>query len=92
MIRELDLSRITLRLVEEVDKKGEGDNDHIKARLVGETITVLRQALVGNDHYRLVYASTDCVIPSTPRHNSLSKTKRVTRARSRSVSSSCLSR
>ncbi|PNS15635.1 hypothetical protein CAC42_4087 [Sphaceloma murrayae] len=45
MVRELDLSKITLRLVEEVDKKGEGDTDYIKAKLTGDTLTVLRQAL-----------------------------------------------
>lgn len=46
MVRELDLSKITLRLVEEVDKKGEGDTEHIKAKLTGDTLSVLRQALV----------------------------------------------
>ncbi|TKX22695.1 C2 domain-containing protein 2 [Elsinoe australis] len=45
MVRELDLSKITLRLVEEVDKKGEGDTEHIKAKLTGDTLSVLRQAL-----------------------------------------------
>ncbi|KAG8627318.1 hypothetical protein KVT40_004801 [Elsinoe batatas] len=45
MVRELDLSKITLRLVDEIDKKGEGDDDVIKAKLTGDTLTVLRQAL-----------------------------------------------
>ena len=46
MVRELDMSKITLRLVEEIDKKGEGESDHVKAKLQGETIDVLRRALV----------------------------------------------
>ena len=47
MVRELDLSKITLRLVEEVDEKGDDENDrHIKAKLQGQTLDVLRQALV----------------------------------------------
>ena len=50
MIRELDVSRITLRLMEKVDKKGEGKEDHIYAKLAGQTIEILRQALVSNDH------------------------------------------
>jgi len=40
------MSRITLRLVEKPDKKGEGDSSKIKAKLSGEIIEVLRQALV----------------------------------------------
>lgn len=47
MVRELDLSRITLRLVEEVDAKGEEDSDkHVKAKLTGQTLDVLKSALV----------------------------------------------
>ncbi|KAK4934289.1 hypothetical protein LTR28_010734 [Elasticomyces elasticus] len=45
MIRELDMSRIILRLVEGVDKKGEGNDEHIKAKLVGPTLTTLKQCL-----------------------------------------------
>ncbi|KAI4854620.1 tricalbin [Aureobasidium sp. EXF-8845] len=46
MVRELDLSRITLRLVEEVDSKGDDDHDkHIKAKLTGQTLDVLKSAL-----------------------------------------------
>ncbi|THW55082.1 tricalbin [Aureobasidium pullulans] len=46
MVRELDLSRITLRLVEEVDSKGDDDHDkHIKAKLTGQTLEVLKSAL-----------------------------------------------
>ena len=46
MVRELDVSRITLRLTEKVDKKAEGSEDHIFAKLTGQTIEVLRQGLV----------------------------------------------
>ena len=47
MVRELDLSKMTLRLVEEVDKKGEGKDEHIKAKLQGDTLEVLKRSLVG---------------------------------------------
>ncbi|KAF1350242.1 C2 domain-containing protein [Delphinella strobiligena] len=45
MIRELDLSKITLRLVEEVDNRGEDDEKHVKAKLTGNTLDVLRRCL-----------------------------------------------
>lgn len=45
MIRELDLSRMTLRLVSDVDKKGEDDEDDIKAKVVGPTLDTLKAAL-----------------------------------------------
>jgi len=50
MIRELDLSKITLRLVAREDRKGEGEKNEntIKAKVTGETINVLRNALVCN--------------------------------------------
>lgn len=54
MVRELDLSRITLRLVEEVDAKGEEDSDkHVKAKLTGQTLDVLKSALVSQTEHRL---------------------------------------
>ena len=45
MVRELDMSRITLRLMEKEDKKGEG-SDNCFAKLVGETLSVLQRCLV----------------------------------------------
>ena len=47
MVRELDLSRITLRLVSDTDasKKGEDDDDIIKAKISGNTLETLRQCL-----------------------------------------------
>ncbi|KAF2723558.1 tricalbin [Polychaeton citri CBS 116435] len=45
MIRELDLSRITLRLVEEVDRKGDDKEEHVKAKLSGSTLDTLRKCL-----------------------------------------------
>ncbi|KAI9724274.1 MAG: hypothetical protein M1828_003698 [Chrysothrix sp. TS-e1954] len=45
MIRETDVSRITLRLSEKLDSKGEGKEAHIYAKLTGQTIDVLRQGL-----------------------------------------------
>ncbi|OJD36623.1 membrane bound c2 domain protein [Diplodia corticola] len=45
MIRELDFSRITLRLVEHLDKKGEGEEDEIIGKLQGSTLDTLRRCL-----------------------------------------------
>lgn len=46
MVRELDFSEITLRLVEHSDKKGEGNDDHVIAKLKGPTLDTLRRCLV----------------------------------------------
>ena len=45
MVRELDLSRITLRLVSEVDSKGEDDEEDIKAKIQGPTLDTLKRCL-----------------------------------------------
>jgi len=45
VVRELDLSKITLRLVSEVDKKGDDGEEHVEGKLTGNTLEVLRRAL-----------------------------------------------
>ncbi|KIW11680.1 hypothetical protein PV08_10982 [Exophiala spinifera] len=45
MVREIDMSRITLRLVEKADKTGKQDEDDIVAKLTGPTLTTLQQCL-----------------------------------------------
>lgn len=45
MVRELDFSKITLRLIEHIDKDGDGDEDHVIAKLTGNTIDTLRRCL-----------------------------------------------
>jgi len=45
MVRELDISRIALRLMEKEDKKG-GDDEHVFARLTGDTLSILQRCLV----------------------------------------------
>ena len=47
-VRELDVSKITLRLKEKQDKKGDSDpdNDHTIAKLQGNTLDVLQKCLV----------------------------------------------
>ena len=45
MVRELDLSRMTLRLVSHIDQKGEDDEDAIKAKITGPTIDTLKRCL-----------------------------------------------
>jgi hypothetical protein len=46
MVRELDFSKITLRLIEHIDNKGDGDDDHVIAKLTGNTLDTLRNCLV----------------------------------------------
>lgn len=45
MVRELDFSKITLRLIEHVNKDGDGDEDHVIAKLTGNTVDTLRRCL-----------------------------------------------
>jgi len=46
MIRELDQSKITLRLVEHTDKEGKGENDNSIAHLSGPVLSTLQESLV----------------------------------------------
>ena len=45
MVRELDFSKITLRIIEHINKDGDGDEDHVIAKLTGNTIDTLRRCL-----------------------------------------------
>ncbi|EXJ62023.1 hypothetical protein A1O7_02455 [Cladophialophora yegresii CBS 114405] len=45
MVREIEMSRITLRLTEKVDKTGKADDDDIIAKLTGPTLATLQQCL-----------------------------------------------
>lgn len=45
MVRELDFSKITLRIIEHLNKDGDGDEDHVIAKLTGNTIDTLRRCL-----------------------------------------------
>nr|OQO30630.1 hypothetical protein B0A51_01516 [Rachicladosporium sp. CCFEE 5018] len=45
VVRELDLSRITLRLVSEIDKQGDNNDEHVQAKLAGPVIDTLRRGL-----------------------------------------------
>ncbi|KAF1981931.1 tricalbin [Aulographum hederae CBS 113979] len=45
IVREMDFSKITLRLMEEIDKKGEGKDEHVIAKLQGSTIETLKRCL-----------------------------------------------
>lgn len=44
-VRELDVSKITLRLREKEDKKGDHDEEGIVAKLTGSTLDVLQRCL-----------------------------------------------
>lgn len=46
-VRELDFSKITLRLRERGESKGDEKKDHTLARLTGNTLDTLKQCLVG---------------------------------------------
>ncbi|KAL9091084.1 MAG: hypothetical protein Q9165_005011 [Trypethelium subeluteriae] len=45
MVREMEFSKITLRITAEADQKGEGKESRIKAKLVGNTVDTLRRSL-----------------------------------------------
>ncbi|KAI4671195.1 uncharacterized protein J4E88_009228 [Alternaria novae-zelandiae] len=45
MIRELDFSKITLRIIEHIDNDGDDHGDHVIAKLTGNTIDTLRRSL-----------------------------------------------
>ena len=50
-VRELDMSRITLRLKEKQDKKSDnGNEEHTIAKLQGNTIDILQRCLVSQQH------------------------------------------
>ena len=67
MVRELDFSKITLRIIEHIDKKGENDEDHVIAKLTGSTLDTLRRCLVGA--INLTACWTVLTNGSTPLHN-----------------------
>jgi len=46
MVRELDQSRITLRLIAHSDKEGKGSEDNVIAKLAGPTLQTLQKCLV----------------------------------------------
>lgn len=59
-VRELEFSKVTLRLKQKEDKKGEGDNEeHTIAKLQGNTIDVLQRCLVGPHYSSQDQAVTD---------------------------------
>ena len=67
MVRELDQSRITLRLIEQADREGKGTDEHVIAKLTGPTLATLQRALVSVD-LMLYNASqsllTELVVPT----------------------------
>ena len=46
IVRELDMSKITLRLMEHVDREGKGSENHVIAKLSGPTLAILQRSLV----------------------------------------------
>lgn len=61
-MREIDVSRITLRITEKTDNKGESGEEHVVAKLTGDTLSTLKQCLVGEDTIRrmTVHRAADC--------------------------------
>ena len=58
-VRELDVSKLTLRLVRKPDKKGEGEETHSIAKLSGLTLQTLQQCL---------YKPTELTLKSSDGH------------------------
>jgi Ca2+-dependent lipid-binding protein len=46
MVRELEFSKITVRINETIDNDGDSDEDDVVAKLTGNTIDTLRMCLV----------------------------------------------
>ncbi|QDS70311.1 hypothetical protein FKW77_008263 [Venturia effusa] len=61
IVRELAESRITLRLVEQADKEGKGEETHVLAKLTGPTLATLERCL---------YQPTELRIPHGDGHES----------------------
>lgn len=56
-IRELEFSKLTIKVLEKVGKSGEDDNDNTLARLTGNTLDTLKQCLVGTFFSNLCYGN-----------------------------------
>lgn len=48
-VRELDVSKMTLRIMEKQDKKGDEHIDHPIAKLTGSTLDTLQRCLVSTN-------------------------------------------
>jgi Ca2+-dependent lipid-binding protein len=46
MVRELEFSRITVRIIETIDNDGDSHEQHVVSKLTGNTIDTLRKCLV----------------------------------------------
>jgi hypothetical protein len=66
MVRELDQSKITLRLVEHVDREGKGGEENVVAKLSGPTLQTLQRCLVS--HNWTCFLRIQLTIDSTPQH------------------------
>lgn len=62
-VRELDVSRITVRLKEKQDKKGENDSETTLAKLEGSTLETLQRCLVGFPTLRHLKPLADVDLP-----------------------------
>jgi len=56
-VRELDFSKITLRLQEKHDRKGGGAGGYTVGKLIGNTIDILRQGLVSIYYFSYYFIS-----------------------------------
>ena len=59
MIRELDQSKLSIRLVEESEKDGKNDKDQYIARLGGPTLSTLQNCLVRNIRFSIENKAAD---------------------------------
>lgn len=62
-VRELKVSRFSLRLGERIDSKVEGKEDKIHAKLTGQTIDVPRNGLVRSIVFTQSFRSNNRLVP-----------------------------
>jgi hypothetical protein len=92
MIRELDQSRITLRLIDQADRDGRGSDEHVVAKLSGSTLQILQRALVRHRHDLRILGTALLTLYSTRQLSSLFEITLAVRARLPSAYSISLSR
>jgi hypothetical protein len=68
MVRELDFSKITLRIIEHIDNRGDGDDDHVIAKLTGNTLDTLRNCLVSLERYFAVRVTLTVLVHTYTAH------------------------
>ena len=69
MIRELDQSKLSIRLIEQSEKEGKNDKDQYIARLGGPTLSTLQNCLVRNFPISITENKEPTDISTVPPHS-----------------------